>query len=301
MSIGKSLARILAPIAVVGALAFGNVNEVMAKPIHPYVSLDFDAYSHFADPSMTGNFLSIPEYVRDVPKHPDDDYALDSNVAPIKDTSPSYLIPLDKPPFELRALVGIEKNGFDLSLGPSMLIGSPEVPYSIDFEGYHVGRNYTNYPGTDIRGYDAALTYYSVQGLSRKFSFGFFSRLSYKVLEICTPKMYSPLSLNLFAEYSINPMTSTLKIENGWDRYDSYEIKDTYHLDTKFIRQYAKAGIKVKFLPAHPVPFIMTLNLFAGKEFYNVISSELPFELSSSDNFVIGFGTGFEISSSNRR
>jgi hypothetical protein len=205
MGIGKSLARILAPVAVVGALAFGNVQEAKADNLYLYgdVGIDFFAGTEFA------RVKSTPEYIRDVPAHPDDLHKVNSkNVAPLSD---GELIEYAHGADVIGKVgLGIEKELFNFKCG---IQGGVSTLFPSLVE-----RNYTNHPGTDKRGDRAALTFYEI-GIDI-LSFGINAEVSKDLTD----------ELSIFLDYFCNFIPHELNLTNGWDRYNSFEVKDEYKL-----------------------------------------------------------------------
>ncbi len=158
---------------------------------------------------------TIPEYIRNVPRHPDDGGGF-TNIAPIEDSKLSYS------PFSLNLINGSAGIGCKFELFDLMLGGN--VDWCLFTSGPIKKRNYTNASGTETRGYGAALTYYRLnKGSAHKwnaFTPGLFLRLSRK---ISTESDFS-----LFVEYSLD--FYNLHLETGWDRYNNLEIREIYKL-----------------------------------------------------------------------
>jgi len=88
-------------------------------------------------------------------------------------------------------------------------------------------RNYTNAPGTETRGYGAALTFATtgIQGLLPKIS----DDNSINFLFNWTPKIFVDYYLNekdLFNKFRLSLSYHKFTAINGWDRYDHYEFND---------------------------------------------------------------------------
>ena len=162
----------------------------------------------------------MPLDFRSVPIHHDDSYALPSNWGPIKNEeyARDHWVSLDY------AYLWNLDDHWSLGLG---------LVWILDFWdsfGDESRRNYTNRPGTETRGYGAALTFAStgVRGLLEigdgKDDFGSILNFSPQiVLEYAFDKeKKSRLSLSV----SYHRFVAL----NGWDRYDAFEVYDKKNL-----------------------------------------------------------------------
>ncbi len=160
------------------------------------------------EPKMSNpirEITDIPEDIRLVRIHPSDDYADPANNGPIKDTNmvgPTMI--------EFRALkMGLETELFD----KVYLDLYYELDLNIMSRGEANSRNYTDDPGSDNRGYGAALTYNApnitpIAILAQRVDLRFPINDSWR------------MSLGAgYREYD-------LVIEKGWDRYDSFEVDE---------------------------------------------------------------------------
>lgn len=283
MRLPKTLDRIVKTLALGGALLTAPLQRAVADA---YAGIDFSGkfnmvnssqlipsdLSHTLHTPQLGAFSGIPEYIRDVPAHPDDDFAKEENVAPIKDdTFPIYLFDISG--LKVRPKAGLNGKVLDLCIGAEFEVMPPESTSAKIVE-----RNYTNHPGTDERGYGAALTYYSIKQNLSSFSLGLFSRLSCKIFEVPKDSEFMPGTLNLFADYSVSAFRETFDVENGWDRYDSFEVNEEYKLIEYFLEHNIKAGINftIRVTGKHEH---MNLGLFAGANIYQVMQADVPIAL----------------------
>lgn len=154
----------------------------------------------------------IPLRIRNVPKHSNDFYAQDTNVAPIQ-RDYANLYGHHNP---IKTKIGIK--GLLGRLIPSIGIGIDLPLITLDI----ARRNYTDNVGSEQRGDGAALTYYEVSTLfwptSNDIRLSIFSELELFV----NTKFGVAIGYSLFKE--------SLIAENGWDRYNKLEVKDRYDL-----------------------------------------------------------------------
>jgi hypothetical protein len=219
MGFGKSLAKIVALTSIATTLALGVPKAESAEIRNPYfygnVTSDFFAGTELA------NLITIPEYIRDVPIHPDDTYANPKNNAPIKNGKLTWNA--NGADVNGKIGIGFKEGKFDFRGGlnggiSGILISGRE-------------RNYTNFPGTSKKGVGAALTYYGIgMGL---YSLG----LNAEVL----------LNLNdnfdLFLEYFDNFIPTSLSLTDGWDRNSTIQIYKKYLLaDVSFCNTFKVGG-----------------------------------------------------------
>ncbi len=205
MSFPRTLEKIIGTVGAVligGALLFAPARKAEAKP---YLMIDAQFDFNYGTP--TAQIQTVPEYMRNVPAHPGDS---DEHIGPIEDSQYSFVSLLN---IEGRAGVGFrELDKFDFSIGAKA---------GIEFAGGGgKERNYTNAPGTDKRGYGAALTYYGTS--MGRLSLGAFARASFFASSI------NLLSLEYSADISA---LQAIAVENGWDRYNTTEVNEIYRAD----------------------------------------------------------------------
>lgn len=205
--------------------------------VKPIFSLGFNAGY---EKSLISSINNIPLAIRNVPKHRDDGYASDSNVAPIAgssiDLSETYPI--------LGAKVGVgigihdtwEDDKFTFKVGIGAETWHPDKATNFYTADEFHSRNYTNAPGTDTRGEAAALTAYRV--------FTYY----HKPDDNLKPYLFSEagfhkdfLTLNL--GYKI--FKQGIIAENGWDRYNSFEKWNSHELAEYIVGSpYASVGCR---------------------------------------------------------
>lgn len=167
---------------------------------------------------------NMPLAVRDVPKHPDDGYASNKNVAPIaRDSAYIYgrlgfnprvglAFPLDgERNFEWKVGLGAEISG---NLG---MFKEPDHRSDLTV------RNYTTDPGERTRGYGAALTYHQTYtALGEHWNTFFFPQLF--------TELEARLSDNIGLAVGFTFWYEQLWVENGWDRYDRYQTRNAHRI-----------------------------------------------------------------------
>jgi hypothetical protein len=157
--------------------------------------------------SITG----IPEKLRFAPIHKEDTYASEKNNGPIRDSADLNSGILDI--VYLRAGAAFKLKNLELELTGNVTLSSK---LGSDDDDDIKERNYTNAPGTNMRGYGAALTYYKLR----------YSGLSYGGnLEAMIPLWRNKdgdyvHKLVLGGRMQVHPV----QIETGWDRYDFLEV-----------------------------------------------------------------------------
>jgi len=175
--------------------------------------------------SLINEIKNMPLKIRDVPKHPGDIDVPDENIAPIEDASIKLY---DRISIGTKTGINLYPHnkfkiglgfGLDLDLNAPLLLGR----FKYDDRKDTRKRNYTTQPGTDKRGYNAALTYYQVHS-----TFGpnwndciipsIYSEIEFRV----TDKVGFALGCNIYKQ--------TLTAENGWDRGNSLEPRKKYNL-----------------------------------------------------------------------
>jgi len=220
MKLPKCLDKIVKVAALGSALLFTPLQANSDFYFYGNLGLGLEAGT------PTAQVQTVPLEIRDVPAHPDDSSL---SIAPIKDSEVThfpYTLNL-----EAKVGVGFEGDNFDIRIGPKaglVLTGNFSWP---------IERNYTNDPGSDTRGTGAALTYYNLQKEGLAFIPGASARVSI------------PLGNQLigFAEYSVD-FLHQLFMENGWDRYDKFEVRKTYKL-ADLIDHTIKVGINFPMGP----------------------------------------------------
>ena len=155
---------------------------------------------------------NVPERLRYVPIHADDTYASEENngIIPNKTVKRKPFYFLINPSISLGAIYETGKINLEIGakaeyhlLEPSFFtLRNPKNVFKTFTE-----RNYTNYPGTDIRGEGAALTYY---GLAN----GDISKHNDEYSIFVRPSIYP-----VYLEYELE--LSHLFLTRGWDRNNS--------------------------------------------------------------------------------
>lgn len=113
---------------------------------------------------------------------------------------------------------------YDLGIGLDWMI----VPSAVGAGGDKAERNYMNAPGTDIRGYGAALTFVGVRqggmipSMDSQLADFFLNWTPRVRLEVAPFGGYLE---NLWVGTSVSYFT--IDAENGWDRYDKLDVRET--------------------------------------------------------------------------
>jgi hypothetical protein len=193
-------------------------------------SLDFKCTGDISWDFFGTNDASLSEPARTVPIHPDDTYASASKNGPVKDVLNSISFQNIK----LRFGVEAEQNNFQVGAG--LGFGVSFVSYNKEGFGF-AERNYTNAPGTDERGYGAALTYIDLEenGTSGVVLNPFF-RLGYQIKG-------KDWNYNIFGEYSPEITSFSTDLKVGYDRWNSLELLETRKLKTNLTNQVLKFGV----------------------------------------------------------
>jgi hypothetical protein len=264
MKIPKTLEK-LAKFAILGgALLFNPVSPAQkadADPI-PYFNLSNTWAIGYGTPFM--NISGIPEYMRTVPIHPDDG----TGNTIIKDN------PGSAPPLFI---------GTDLRIGGGVKDKWNVIPYDfsfgfkfgIDFTGFGQREcNYTNHPGTEERGYGAALTEYMIY--LGDVNYGLFAKA--KLFDVG------------FVEYDIElPIFQGVLLRNGWDRYDRFQDNQGYSSNVPTLNHTIKGGVEFSF-PTESYEYGLNkkkLSIFAGVKIpQNVFAT-------SSNEFGITYSPSF--------
>lgn len=176
----------------------------------------------------------LPEIIRNVPKHPEDTYAPDRNMGPIKDT------PLSSPPVHFNisssAGIGYQAGSVDIDAGAALayrLLSSARINR----------RNYTNAVGTDERGVGAALTYCGFMDRVNGYYDlvpGVFFQVSKNVGE---PDGYTGEVPRFFIRYDLE--TFEANAVTGYDRWNQLDNLENFPLG-KIISHSIKSGYEVK-------------------------------------------------------
>lgn len=174
------------------------------KQIRPFLELCLDTQFSFPPVKKVSN---VPNYIRDVPIHPDDPWGEPGAIAKDKADAP-WLV-------EIRFL----KLGFESELKESVvwrnyLDLSWNIGHWIMLGADVQKRNYTNAPGTEQRGYGAALTFWSPG--YEKFIPGFRSEVHFKSKNGGTEEWFMGVGLR---KYDVQIIT-------GYDRWDRLDHRD---------------------------------------------------------------------------
>ncbi|MFA5070920.1 MAG: hypothetical protein WC511_00950 [Candidatus Pacearchaeota archaeon] len=242
-------------------------------------------YGHETQGNYSASVDSVPEIVRDVPAHPDDFYKTrPQDVGPIADTDFDLPFSGRGMNVELKAGVGIRKGIFDFKLGPKISLSSKEDVVSSIKE-----RNYLNHPGTEERGYGAALTYYKMKSESTSdIPFGGLAEFS---LNFDLSDGHGLCLLNPFVEYSFLVIPKEFYFETGWDRHDSLEKRKSYKITPNLLSHTAKAGAKIILGP-------WNISVYGGAEILQSpnttdLGKEADFSVDSRPKWFAGVFTGF--------
>jgi len=256
MEFPKTLTRLIGAALVGIPLFFVNPPKATGEELYFEGGIDSE-FDIGATPSF--QITNIPEYIRDVPKHPDDNYALDSNVAPISDDAITLSDSL-RGRLEGKVGIGVKGNWYDFKL-------DARAGFTLDSASEIRERNYTNHPGTNLSGTGAALTYYRIF-INEDISplFGADAKFSVKL-----PKFNhsDETEWNCFVEYSAD-FFNKLYIENGWDRYGSLQVNDSYEI-ASIIDHIIKAGV-TRVCLGKPLEF--SSEFFAGVDFPQLIKTD---------------------------
>lgn len=194
-------------------------NAIGQQPkLKPYVFFEI-GYTHQFEGNV-GNLYDIPLFIRNVPMHPDDHYN-PHNMDPIPDSKLSF--GNRHATTKLSPGIGFRDDCIDMKVSGNFIIKDVAKDWA---DGARKERNYANYPGTETRGYGAALTYYWLRTQPERFGYGLTARLS-RLIEVNKKELYEH---GLFFEYDMDLSKYGIYIENGWDRYDWYQAKDDYKM-----------------------------------------------------------------------
>jgi hypothetical protein len=281
----KSLTRFLGVTALGTALLFGSVQKLSSQ-VYGFLKFGpvFETETNY---SLTIN--NVPEYIRDVPAHPDDLYKTNSeDVAPIANSVINWSTAGRLPALEMKAGIGVKKGVFDIKLGPRVSYEWGEF----DSESQIKERNYLNHPGTDLRGEGAALTYYKFREGDKDITINV-GGLAEASLNFDLSDGNEMFFLGPFAEYSFSTSEQKFGFENGWDRYNALEKKSSYDFVLNTFYQSIKLGIKAKLGPG-------TLSIYGGGSFlspFNPSESVKEFNITTDakQRFFCGVTNGMDI------
>jgi hypothetical protein len=226
-------------------------------------------YEFFANVGLTaqvepscGVLRSTSLKVRDASAH-SEDYVTRGSLAPIEDTA------LDMPESSIYAELnaGISKEDEDYGLSAGL-----GIKWRLISELKIKERNYTSAPGTETRGYGAALTYYGFAEDPTDLIFvpGIFARASKMI------NKKDSFFDKLYLEYRLD--FSSLNAANGWDRWANLEKNESFKL-ADIMEHTLKIGIE-----GH------ALDLFAGYSFADAKPTSVGREsdMEFKNHFVIG-------------
>ncbi len=199
----------------------------------------------------------MPLSVRDVPNHPDDGFASGTEG------------PIEKTNYSLKAIIEMGRTVKKVDRRDASLKMNVNWIYGV---GTIARRNYTNAIGTGQRGYGAALTYcqLTTRGMLPNITSSPFVNL---VLSVA-PELVWERKLGEKKTIGCSVGYFRLVAENGWDRYDNYEIRNAKALANCF--------------PIGIAASVGDINLAA--KYYLVSKSSLGREAGISGNF--GFSAG---------
>ena len=234
---------------------------------------------------------NVPEYIRNVPIHPDDNYVNRKNIAPIEDTNLKY------PPLSFRFKGDLSLRYYEedyvVQFGGNInaIIVSP-------FGGIK-SRNYTDKVGSEERGDKAALTYYGfVDDITGGLNI-IYPGLCFKIL-IPYNNYYlkNERMLNddhyLFLEYDVDFFKLNLK--NGWDRYNDLETKEIFRI-ADLIKHKIKLGVGININEGLRLGEGHYLTLFLGYVISNTKPTSIgkEIDLTTRNHFLVGAGIDVRI------
>jgi hypothetical protein len=185
----------------------------------------------YVKPAITVKHL--PESFRNVPIHPDDHYVPAENAGPVSREEYGLTDGANLSLMYVWDFKQHEHPRYRLGLGLDWIL-FPTAGYG----GTEAERNYTNNVGSDERGYGAALTFVRLRegGVIPSLGDGSFDPF----LNI-TPRIkfeIAPFDDHFWFGTSISYFA--VQAQNGWDRFDSDEVRETKTLAHDFpIRLYA--------------------------------------------------------------
>ena len=239
----KKLVKAIIATTLIGAALLGAPKKANSLETYFDTGISFGfTYNH-----KDALLQDISQDIRAVPKHADDTYVI-GDIAPIRNASISV------PVFDLwikeKLGFGLRQNlpttfptGFDFKAGIS---GEENIalPYK------SIESNYTNAPGTEQRGEGAALTY--------------FTTFQYPTTGMYLRGSYFVSGFNIFMEYA--PEFNFIGLQNGWDRYNHYQVKDSWFYSSTLDHTF-KFGINghlpLRYDDKSPDKFV-DLECFAG-------------------------------------
>jgi hypothetical protein len=268
----KKLTKILSLAALGAGLFFTPVQKSSAQI---YGFLGVNPITETAT-DYSVSITHVPDFIRDVPAHPDDLFKTrPQDITPIDDCSFSLPIVGRKNVLEMKAGIGIKKGVFDFRFGPKINYGWGNEKSIIK------ERNYLNHPGTDTRGTGAALTYDQFK-VSRNTGLNF-GGIAEATLAFDLSRGYEVFFLGPFAEYSFSILPQKFYFENGWDRYNTLEKKSTYELASDMLNQSIKLGVKASLGP-------IALSLYGGVDFLDLLNQT---DLAKESNLLINANQRF--------
>lgn len=242
--------KILAYSLLVGSLASPLSAQNTQAQESNKKNFFFDVSPFRYETALVNEIKNIPLEIRDIPKHPGDWEVPDENIAPIEDKAVGLYDRISigtktginlYPHNDCRIGLGLV---LDLDLNAPPLIGNFKWGERKDT----VKRNYTTEPGTDKKGYGAALTYYKIYPTFLTNWNSFLRPSFYSEIEIKLAKKLSlALGCDIFKE--------TIVAENGWDRGNSEEKKGKYKLANLVIGKPC-ASLKFYTNPYQPEQYI---------------------------------------------
>jgi hypothetical protein len=232
----------------------------------PSKALDVKCTGDFSWDFLNSGSACLSESARTVPIHPADTYANPKNNGPIK----NILNSVEIQNLQLRFGLELQYKQFlaDFGVGAGVCM----VNYGKEDFGF-AERNYTNAPGTDERGYGAALTYYD---LNEDNSIGSvispFIRLAYKIKS--ESKGYT--DMNIFAEYSPQLIDFDTKLETGYDRWNRFQSLGEKNLKTSLTNHLIKLGVSFSPQSSDDYPLGLTPEIYLGMGFPKFTGEEEP-------------------------
>ena len=264
----QNIKRKIASYAGIAALSLAAAgcapNDMAVDNVKPF----FSGGIEMSKPIV--HVKNIPEYIRNVPVHPDDDYAKD-NRGPIHDGISVY--PMVEIP--LKAGVSVEtKSGVSVDV-----YGKLSMP--LGFIVNRNERNYTDDVGSDNRGEGAALTYYDV-AYGPLFIPGIGADVYIPLGEVSKEKNIGAIVGAGYRKYDVN-------VNTGWDRFDKCEHRRQYNIgsieETSFY-----AG--VRFIDSDKNKRRVYCDLFLGANFVDVEERKGVDIQKNNPSWMVGLGVG---------
>jgi hypothetical protein len=232
----KSLTKILRPAKILFPLILGASllsNPAKAQKISFLREINIGS-NYNRENTKIANF---PLIIRDVPKHPNDDYANDKDVAPIKDDTLKVSDRISFINGKFGGTVSFLEEKINLSVGVDIDLGIKCTTFLSYNESPDLQeRNYTNHPGTNTRGEGAALTFYDVNS-------AFIANWN----TFIKPQIFSEIKINIRdgepLRLGYGLYSEKIVGRNGWDRWNSLEVKEKFPLANLLIgKVYASLG-----------------------------------------------------------